>query len=69
MTTLLRERQTPTYVAGDVVQMRSGGPEMTVVGIGLGLNLDKVRCRWFDRNLALQEADFAEFELAARKQP
>ena len=33
--------------AGDVVQLKSGGPSMTVVGIGTD---GKVACKWFGAN-------------------
>lgn len=33
--------------AGDVVVLKSGGPEMTVVKVGDEKNPDKVSCAWF----------------------
>ena len=35
--------QTINFQLGDVVQLKSGGPKMTVVGI----SKDKVNCSWF----------------------
>lgn len=39
---------------GDVVQLNSGGPPMTVVGVGS----EKVRCKWFDSKNAVQIGEF-----------
>ena len=41
------------FQPGDVVQMKSGGPQMTVELI----SEDKVHCSWFDKN-TLCEKDF-----------
>lgn len=42
------------YKIGAVVQLASGGPEMTVIEV----EENSVRCRWFDGQNNLQEADF-----------
>jgi uncharacterized protein YodC (DUF2158 family) len=52
------------FEVGDVVQLKSGGPKMTIENIGkygMGSTKDEAKCVWFDgtkRNEAL-------FELAA----
>jgi len=36
---------------GDVVQLKSGGPKMTIEGIGkygMGATRDRAKCLWFD---------------------
>lgn len=66
----------PTYQTGDVVQLKSGGPKMTVM-----CNIDTsaleetntsryctVRCYWFDATLMPKIADFAEATLIAVSQ-
>jgi uncharacterized protein YodC (DUF2158 family) len=40
-----------TFKIGDVVQLKSGGPKMTVVAIG-----ELVRCAWFFGDNSKQEA-------------
>jgi uncharacterized protein YodC (DUF2158 family) len=35
---------------GDVVQLKSGGPKMTIDSIGYGTGGDKAKCIWFDNN-------------------
>ena len=44
---------TQQFISGDVVKMKSGGPEMTVEEV---IN-DRVHCSWFDKN-TLIEKDF-----------
>lgn len=40
-----------SFKVGDVVQMKSGGPIMTVVGFGADANGNqRVNCTWFDKN-------------------
>ena len=43
------------FMAGEVVQLKSGGPKMTVENIAHG----KVFCQWFDENNNLQRNMFA----------
>ena len=47
-----------TFSIGDVVQLKSGGPLMTVQGIGdysmSGLN-PGVQCIWFDKNAKVED--------------
>lgn len=35
------------FEVGDVVRLRSGGPSMTVVEVGVKGDLDDVYCSWF----------------------
>jgi uncharacterized protein YodC (DUF2158 family) len=39
------------FKEGDVVQLKSGGPKMTIAGIGkygMGADHDSANCVWFD---------------------
>lgn len=36
------------FKPGDEVQLKSGGPSMTVEGYGTFQGKQKVRCKWFD---------------------
>jgi len=49
-----------TFVPGDVVILKSGGPKMTVESIGnfAGMGGPGARCKWFEKN-DLKEAAFA----------
>jgi len=52
--------------AGDVVQLKSGGPEMTIQGIGkygFGATHDTANCVWFEGKKRME----ALFELATLK--
>ena len=45
---------------GDTVRLKSGGPLMTVAGIGkygMGASDEKAKCTWFDKN-EYREKDF-----------
>lgn len=61
----------PLYQTGDVVQLKSGGPKMTVICNIDTSALDEtntsryctVRCYWFDATLMPKIADFAEATL------
>lgn len=57
------------FKKGDVVQLKSGGPKMTVTEITDESNYKIVHCRFFDKKNTLQTADFDESELAHYKQP
>lgn len=50
------------FEVGDVVQLKSGGPEMTACGPAASLTKDEVRCCWFNvfnsEQYARQEAEF-----------
>jgi uncharacterized protein YodC (DUF2158 family) len=37
-----------TFKVGDVVRLKSGGPSMTVTGVGDSMGTPTVWCRWFD---------------------
>lgn len=39
------------FEVGDVVQLKSGGPKMTVVEVVIGMG---AYCEWFDENNKLQ---------------
>ncbi|MCF8144961.1 MAG: DUF2158 domain-containing protein [Deltaproteobacteria bacterium] len=54
---------------GDVVQLKSGGPQMTVTDIIDEGGYKTVHCRFFDKNKNLQVAEFDELELAFYKAP
>jgi uncharacterized protein YodC (DUF2158 family) len=47
---------TGKFKAGDVVQLASGGPKMTVVGDGTMTG--HIYCRWFDDSNALTGEQF-----------
>ncbi|MEC6880675.1 YodC family protein [Photobacterium piscicola] len=50
-----------TFNIGDIVQLKSGGPIMTVDGGGnYGIG---VVCKWFDMNETLKSDSFAEASL------
>lgn len=36
------------FSLGDVVQLKSGGPLMTIQVIGTGMSSNKIYCSWFD---------------------
>lgn len=39
-----------SLVPGDLVMLKSGGPRMTVVGVGTYNGEPKVKCQWFAGN-------------------
>jgi uncharacterized protein YodC (DUF2158 family) len=44
-----------TFQIGDVVQLKSGGPKMTVEDVGQNaIGADTVWCSWFDGNKKVQ---------------
>ena len=45
---------------GDVVKLKSGGPEMTVLQVSQKQDSVKVLCQWFDDNQQLQKNEFDE---------
>ena len=56
---------------GDTVQLKSGGPVMTIVQYGsftMG-TVEGYQCRWFDEKNKLAEAVFTEAELKVYVQP
>lgn len=50
------------FKTGDVVQLKSGGPWMTVVGVEDG----EVSCTWFDKDNLLKSNEFDEETLNKR---
>ena len=42
------------FSVGDVVQLKSGGPKMTVTTISSG-NRDDLYCKWFEGNKVYEE--------------
>lgn len=48
------------YKIGDIVRLKSGGPKMTVIGIGDGFtgSPDYVHTRWFGENSKLESGSF-----------
>jgi uncharacterized protein YodC (DUF2158 family) len=51
------------FKTGDVVRLRSGGPNMTVVSYGKYLDGEKWACKWFDDKRHVIEDTFFEEEL------
>jgi len=41
---------------GDVVRLKSGGPDMTVISIDVHELLTYARCTWFDENMVQQSS-------------
>jgi uncharacterized protein YodC (DUF2158 family) len=56
----------PQFKAGDVVQLKSGGPQMTVSS--LLANDRGYRCQWFDSKHELKTGNFMEGEVQAFKE-
>lgn len=51
------------FKVGDIVCLKSGGPDMTVVEC-LSINgIDKIKCRWFDKELHMYTETFHPKEL------
>ena len=56
----------PTFKAGDIVQLKSGGPPMTVYA----MDEERVDCSWFDKNQDKAQAQrFQETSLKIVKEP
>jgi uncharacterized protein YodC (DUF2158 family) len=56
----LSEMENHTFAEGDTVQLKSGGPVMTIKGIGkygMGASRDNALCVWFEGK-TLKEAVF-----------
>ena len=43
------------FNVGDVVMLKTGGPRMTVEGIGSALDEKAINCVWFDRSKRVRE--------------
>lgn len=54
-----------TLEPGTVVQLKSGGPKMTVIGEHdiMGVETGNVRCEWFDEKNKAASGSFAETSL------
>lgn len=48
---------------GDLVQLKSGGPIMTVINILLTPPYTRIFCYWFDVQNCLHEASFPDYML------
>ena len=46
------------FKVGDIVCLKSGGPDMTVVEYSSINGTDKVKCRWFDKELHMYTETF-----------
>ncbi len=61
------------FKTGDIVKLKSGGPEMTVKddvevpGLGFGVTMTEIHCQWFAGN-KLQEGHFSEDSLEPVKE-
>lgn len=53
-----------TFNVGDVVQLKSGGPKMTVHGNG-HYDGNNLLCVWFDKDQKIQSGDFNPSALEA----
>ena len=47
---------------GDVVELRSGGPPMTIKSIDMFNGKEGAVCRWISKDNKLEQAVFAEHE-------
>lgn len=59
------------FQRGDIVRLKSGGPEMTVTDIGKYdyIDEDRAKCQWFDgNNLKEKVFDFYAIEKSEREQ-
>jgi uncharacterized protein YodC (DUF2158 family) len=54
-----------SFQPGNVVQLKSGGPVMTVVGeyLVMGVSTGQVYCEWFDNKNVAKTGAFAESSL------
>ena len=44
-----------TFQIGDTVELKSGGPAMTVARLESEMGVLRAHCQWFDRNGAIQQ--------------
>lgn len=47
-----------SFKPGDVVVLKSGGPQMTVSGFCRGADSNTIRCMWFDGTTKQHDATF-----------
>jgi uncharacterized protein YodC (DUF2158 family) len=43
------------FQIGDTVELKSGGPAMTIASLETGMGVVRAHCQWFDRNGAIQQ--------------
>lgn len=53
------------FKIGDVVQLASGGPKMTVNYVDVGHKPFKIWCLWFDRSEEVKKGEFSADSLRA----
>ena len=54
---------------GDMVMLKTGGPEMTVTACGKGrADKDLIYCTWFDKGGAVQRTSFPPYALKKVKE-
>jgi uncharacterized protein YodC (DUF2158 family) len=53
------------YAIGDIVRLKSGGPDMTVIEPNMLCGITDVNCRWFDNNGEWHKEQFHPDELVA----
>jgi uncharacterized protein YodC (DUF2158 family) len=62
-------KMTQKFNPGDVVRLKSGGPDMTVASYGSQMHDGQPYCRWFDGNRRMQDYfNDAELELVEAPQ-
>ena len=49
-----------TFKVGDIVQLRSGGPDMTIISVGISYISKEplVGCKWFDASHTIMSDEF-----------
>jgi uncharacterized protein YodC (DUF2158 family) len=63
---MISEEREPRFKPGDVVQLRSGGPLMTVMSVG---SEGDCRCVWFTEEALSPGFSFSEAALIGRHRP
>jgi uncharacterized protein YodC (DUF2158 family) len=43
-----------TFQIGDTVELKSGGPAMTIASLDSSMGVQSAHCQWFDRNGNIQ---------------
>ena len=51
---------------GDVVKLKSGGPDMTITKRYTGVSEDAVECTWFDKSGGINSSKFPDLALQPR---
>lgn len=52
------------FKVGDVVQLKSGGPPMTVIELGVHSDPRRIWCKWFVDSIKVEQGDFPPDALA-----